>query len=99
LRMRKRVTVDDMVEMAEVGASYAEEWLRMLARREVVRREDRPGRQSLWILIQDSLEMPEDEEKAAKLRDLRAKKKAELAGRIETIQNELKAIKMTIAEL
>lgn len=100
LRMRKPgVTVDDLVEMAGVSRDYADEWLRMLARREVVRMVDRPGKQALWILIKDSIEMPNDDEKAARLRDLRAKKKAGIVSLVEKIETELQRVKESISDL
>jgi len=97
LKMRRRVTVDDLVELAGVSLDYAREWLAILVKREVVRKIQEPG--GMWVLINDSAEMPVDDDKAAVLRLLRVQKKAELAGRIDTIENELKAVKKTIAEL
>ena len=100
LRMRKPgVTVDDLVELAEVSSDYAAEWLRMLAKREVVRRIDRPGKQALWIVVKDSIEMPDDDEKAARLRDLRAKKKAGIVSLVEKIETELQRVKESISDL
>lgn len=99
LRMRKRVTVEDMMTMADAGKDYAREWLSMLAARDVVRKIQEPGKTAVWILVKDSVEMPQDEEKAARLRDIRARKKAELSDRIEGIEKELKKVKETIAEL
>jgi predicted HTH transcriptional regulator len=99
LRMRKRATLDDLVEMAGVSRDYAREWLAALVKREVARRDQRPDGSGVWVLLGDWPQMPEDDSKAARLRELRTKKKAELAKKIEGIENELKAIKTTIAEL
>jgi len=71
LRARRRVTVDDLVELAEVSRAYAREWLRALARQEVIRKiEDR------WLLLADSVEMPKSTDNAEKLRLLRQKRAA-----------------------
>lgn len=99
LRMRKRVTVEDMMTMADASQIYAREWLRMLADRGVIRKIQEPGTTAIWVLVRDSVETPLDEEKAARLRDIRARKKAELTNRIEGIEKELKKVKETIAEL
>jgi hypothetical protein len=100
LRMRKAgVTVDDLVEMAEVSPSYAVEWLRMLAKREVVRRLDRPGRKSLWMLVKDSLEVPEDEDKAARLRLIRKQKKQQITVRLDAIGSALDEIRTILNDM
>jgi hypothetical protein len=96
---RPGVTVDDLVEMAAVSVKYAEEWLRMLARREVVRRVDRPGRKSLWLLVKDSIEMPEDEEKAAKLRTIRRQKKQQITVRLDVISTALGEIRTILNDM
>ena len=71
LRIKKVVTVDDLRELGAT-AEYVEEWLRMLVRRGVIARHDN-GR---FELIAD-MPIPENDEKAARLRKLREKKKAE----------------------
>lgn len=75
LRMRRRVQVADLIEMAGVSKDYAREWLRVLVEREVVRKHQSPGLAATWQLINDTYTMPEDEAKAARLRDLRRQKK------------------------
>ena len=93
LRMNKRVRVDYLVELAEVRKSYALEWLKMLVKREIVRKEQRPGFPGVWILIHDSLDMPEDEDKAAKLREIRKRKKAQIGSRLDAIDLAVKDIR------
>lgn len=79
LRMRRAVTVADLQELAGAAKDYAEDWLRMLHKREVVRRDDQPNnRPSVWTLINDTVEMPIDEAKADRLREMRAKRKLAL---------------------
>ena len=75
LRMRRRVKVEDLMEMAGVSKGYAKEWLRILVNRDVVRKEQQPGLPGTWHLINDLVDMPEDDTKAAKLRALRLKRK------------------------
>lgn len=77
LRMRKRVTVEDLMVMAGASEHYAKEWLRALERQEVVSKQ---GEGSLndctWALIKDIVEMPQNDAKAERLRELRKTKKA-----------------------
>lgn len=88
LRMRKRVTVEDMMVMAEVSKDYAREWLATLVKREVVRKQQQPGLPATWQLINDTVDMPVDDAKAAKLRELRQRKKREAINAIDqTIQS------------
>ncbi len=81
LKMRRHLKVEDLVEMAAVSQAYANEWLRLLVKRGVVRciQEPEPGQPGRWMLINDSAEMPQDEDKAQRLRNLRLKKKKALA--------------------
>jgi len=66
LRARRFVTVEDLQEMAGVSRDYAREWLRMILKKEIVRKE-----RSGYRLVSDPVEMPENTEKTEKLRDLR----------------------------
>lgn len=75
LRMRRRVSVEDLMEMAGVSKDYAKQWLRVLVQREVVRKDQKPGLPGTWHLINDQAEMPEDADKAARLRNLRLQHK------------------------
>jgi hypothetical protein len=74
LRMRRAVTVDDLREMAGASEAYAKDWLRMLADKELVRKEGKTGCVATWRLITDPVEMPVDDGKAAKLRRLRERR-------------------------
>lgn len=95
LKMRRRVTVDDLVEMAGVSRDYAREWLLILVRREVARKIQEPGKAGLWVLINDSAEMPLDENKAARLRKIRLKKKYVMS-RLDNISNALGEIRQIL---
>lgn len=70
LRARKVVTIEDLQELAGAKESYIKEWLCMLVRRDVVRKV-KGGR---YQLINDTVEMPRNEKKAARLRRMRANK-------------------------
>ena len=77
LRMRKRVQVEDLMVMAGASNDYAKEWLRALERQDVVARQgDGNLDNCIWVLIKDTLDMPQNTEKAERLRDLRKNKKA-----------------------
>ncbi|MEW6595686.1 MAG: hypothetical protein AB1413_12535 [Thermodesulfobacteriota bacterium] len=104
LRMRKRVVVADLVELAGVSREYAKEWLQMLVARGIVRRSPQPDNQPHHyqiINVNAAVAMPVDEAKAAKLRALRRKKSAqaradlltarELIGKAVMVINELEA--------
>ena len=93
LRMRRRVRVEDLVEMAEVRESYAHEWLQMLVKREIVRKVQAPGLPGVWVLLHDNIDMPENEEKAARLREIRKRKKALIESRLNAIDKAVKDIR------
>lgn len=77
LRMRKRVQVEDLMVMAGASNDYAKEWLRALERQDVVARQGEGNLDNcIWVLIKDTLDMPQNTEKAERLRDLRKNKKA-----------------------
>lgn len=98
LRMRKRVTIDDLVEMAGVSRHYATEWLTMLVNRGVARKHYQGGAHQprVWQLVADTVEMPADDRKAARLRELRKKQKQEALAAIEKAR---RAIDMADREL
>ena len=100
LKMRRRVTVDDLVEMAGVSRDYAREWLLILVRREVARKIQEPGKAGLWVLINDTAEMPLDENKAARLRGIRLKKKQVISklDAIDTALGDIRQILKTMEE-
>lgn len=77
LRMRKRVQVEDLMVMAGASNDYAKEWLRALERQDVVARQGKGNLDNcIWVLIKDTLDMPQNTEKAERLRDLRKNKQA-----------------------
>jgi len=75
LRARRTVTLADMEELAGASPAYATEWLQMLARRKIVRH----LKNGNWQMVTDpGPTMPLNDEKAERLRNLRAKKKEAL---------------------
>jgi len=75
LRARRSVTLADMEELAGASPTYAKEWFVMLARRKIVRH----LKNGSWQMIKDpGPTMPLNDEKAERLRKLRAKKKEAL---------------------
>jgi hypothetical protein len=95
MKMRRRVSVDDLVEMAGVSPAYALEWLRLLVRREVARNVEEPGKRGLWVLLNDNVEMPVDVDKAEKLRNIRLKKKKIIA-RLDSIGSALGEVRQIL---
>lgn len=89
LRMRRRVQVDDLVEMAAVSAKYASEWLRMLTRRGVVVKHQAPGGKATWQLVSDQLDPPENTDKAEALRARRQRRKQEALKMLEDAKRAL----------
>ena len=76
LRMRKRVQVEDLMVMAGASNDYAKEWLRALERQDVVAKQGDGNLDSCsWVLIKDTIDMPQNDVKADRLRDLRKSKK------------------------
>ena len=76
--MRKRVSVEDLMVMAGASNDYAKEWLRALERQGVVAKQGAGNLDSCtWALIKDTIEMPQNDAKAARLRDLRQTKKTQ----------------------
>ena len=75
LRARRTVTLADMEELAGASPTYATEWLQMLSRRKIVRHLKNGG----WQMVTDpGPTVPLNDEKAERLRNLRAKKKEAL---------------------
>jgi hypothetical protein len=72
LRARRAVTVDDLVTLCGVADGYAQEWLRMLVKNEAVRKTG-----DTYRLVKDTgpKGMPGRDDNAAKLRDIRRKKR------------------------
>ncbi len=101
MRMRRAVTVADLQEMAGVSSSYASEWLELLVRREVAVRivPANPKHPHSWRLVKSDLEMPVDDEKAARLRDIRRKKKAAITGKLDAIDTALGEVRKILKNL
>ena len=78
VRARRTVTVADMVEMAGAAENYAEEYLRLLLRRGIVR--GIAGHPAKYQLVKDDgPATPQDTDKADRLRRNRLAKKEALA--------------------
>jgi len=80
LRMRKIVTIDDLQELCGASRDYANEFIRLLLSREVVEKIPcHPTGGYFFRLVNDTgPQPPEDSEKAARLRKIRAAKKVAL---------------------
>ena len=92
LRMRKRVSVDDLAEMAEASRDYARQWLNMLVDRNVVKKVG----PNLWQLVDDQAEMPVDTDKADKLRELRRRQKQKLISKLDAAKGLLEQVRAEI---
>ncbi len=99
IRMRKRVTVDDLVELGEVSHAYALECLQILVRRGYVRKIQEPGLKGIWVVVKDAVEAPENVDKAAKLRELRRKKKETITGKLDAIDNAVQSVRNILQNL
>jgi hypothetical protein len=67
------VTMEELREVAGASVDYVLEWLAALVTRGVVKSTE--GDPTRWQLLHDPIEMPENDEKAERLRALRAKKR------------------------
>ncbi len=83
LRGRRTVTVADLMEFAGVSRDYVGEWLRVLVRRGVVRRLP----EGKYQLVQDSIEQPDDNAKAQRLRELRLQQALQVAESLARARN------------
>jgi len=75
LRMRRRIQLDDLVEMTGVNRDYAKQWLRLLVKHGIAFKQQEPGMKGTWHLMNDLAECPVDTDKAVRLRKLRQEKK------------------------
>jgi hypothetical protein len=94
LRSRRKVTVDDLIEISSAGRPYVREWLQMLVRREIVRKHAN----GTYLMIKDPVDMPRNEDKAAKLRRIRAEKKKALDAIDKVVTIALEA-RMAVVEI
>lgn len=97
LRARKTITVDDLIEIAGASREYIKEFLRMLVKREILRR-IRVGARFKYQLINDPVVMPEDTDNAKKLRKLRNKKKAEALAALKEAESAIMIAKKAIKD-
>jgi len=94
LRSKKTVTVDYLIEMSKAKEDYVREWLRFLKRRKIIKKNSN----SSYTLINDSVRMPVNNEKAEKCRRIRQKKKKALEAIDEILKTALDA-RMAVAEM
>ncbi len=96
LRSRRKVTVDDLIEISGAEKTYVKEWLQMLVRREIVRK----YKNGNYLMIKDPVDMPRNEKKAEKLRRIRAEKKKALDAidKVVTLALEARMAVVEIAE-
>ncbi len=94
LRSRRKVTVDDLIEISRAEKSYVKEWLQMLVRREIVRKHANGN----YLMIKDPVDMPRNEKKAERLRRIRAEKKKALDAIDKVVTLALEA-RMAVVEI
>lgn len=95
LRARRRVSVEDLMELCRASREYAREWLRMLERRGVVRKEE--GK--VYRIVSDPVAMPRDDAKAARLRALRAARKAEALAALDEAKRAIAKAREAVSGL
>ncbi len=75
LRSRKKVKVEDLIELAGASEPYAVEWLRMLKKRNIVKK----MKGGSYRLVNDVVNEPVSLERAERLKNWRKRKKAAMA--------------------
>lgn len=98
LRMRRRVSIDDLVELAEVSKDYARDWLQVLVRRGIACKHQQPGLPGTWQLLVDQVERPADEGNANRLQVLRRKKKQAAMGLLDDALKQVETLGAALAE-
>ena len=94
LRARRAATAEELQEVAEAAPDYVREWLRLLVKQKLVRREG-----EIYRLVQDpGPEPPRNEGKAERLRRLREQKKAALA-KIDAAWAALAEARMAVSQM
>jgi hypothetical protein len=92
LRARRTVTIEDLMELAGASHAYAKEWLGMLRRRTIISRTDFPGNKpSKFTMIKDPVQMPLNDAKSDRIRQMRAEKKKAMAALDAAYTNILEA--------
>jgi len=101
VRARRQVTVEDLQQLAGVGAEYAKEFMRLLVRNGAARRIDRTGQATVYRLTTDSVDIPAAaaEANAAKLRNIRAQKKDEALAALTAAEVSVKMARRALEEL
>jgi len=79
IRARRAVKVSDLMELTGASEDYAQEYLRMLIKREVVKRVKQQDGELYRLAADSGIEAPRDESKADRLRRNRLAKKEALA--------------------
>ncbi|NCC91718.1 MAG: hypothetical protein EOM10_00315 [Opitutae bacterium] len=96
LRSRRVVSIEDLMELTGSSRGYALQWTRTLARHEIVTVQE-DGR---FRLVKDTVEQPDNEAKAAQLRQLRRRQALEkLRLDLENIGLELENMGQTITDM
>lgn len=86
LRSRKTLTVEDLQQMSGASENYTKEWLQMLMRRKIIRR----NKNNTFTLIRDPGPVtPRNEEKAAKLRRIRREKKKAAIEAVDQVAGDI----------
>ena len=91
LRARRTVSVADLVEMAGAKESYVLEWLHLMVRRGIVRKNSPASGIPKYTMISDPVEMPRNDKKADRLWRMRAEKKKALAAIDQVVNLALQA--------
>ena len=95
LRARRRVSIEDLQELADVGEVHARKWISNLEDLEIVKkRQPNPNEPAFWHLINDTVVEPETSQCAERLRLLRANKKA--AKQLDAARSALASVRMSI---
>lgn len=79
IRARRAVSVADLMELTGASENYALEYLRMLVRREAVKKISKAEGVIYRLVVDAGTEAPKDESKAERLRRIRERKKEALA--------------------
>ncbi|MDZ7831658.1 MAG: hypothetical protein U5L07_07885 [Desulfobacterales bacterium] len=93
LRARGRADVSDLMELAGASENYAREFLQSLTRQGVTKKV-----RGVWYLAEDPVHLPDDTQKAARLKRIRENKKAAFAAADEAF-SAIARMRMAIAEM
>lgn len=93
LRARRKVSIEDLMELAGAARQYAAEWLQTLQRQGIVKRHG-----EMYVMLKDPYHMPRNTEKAEKLRRIRAAKKRAIEA-VDQSLNTLIEARMAISDI